>query len=500
MPMIRAMAQIEQDISDIEQEVVAIAQELSETYDEYLIVLGEFVQRQLILSSYHLCTQGYPAQFLKLSAEQRRTLQQSLQRIAQKSHKDLLHPSRLEELTRPFASDLDGIDVPNDDNEDATLKKLTAIVRRVMGEDKKRTEDGPRDSEDRSLDIAFESDYDSDERSVSDDLNALVIPEDLDDDFLRDTQLKISEFSFEELAEDADEEADWDEDFDDDHVDENASDFDVSEDSLYNDESSGDSVTKDTGSDSATEREMDDTDVEKDVNQTDSLETSPDASTLVEANLESDIVFDTKVNDDSDDDSASNQTTTVPPLPLPDGVVGGSSSTVPPTLDFGVVEDVPAIAPPPPVPVSPTPKALARRCDRLETQVDSMLKQASSRINTQLKKSGVLPRKLPNSVLQAAMKADLSTDMQDSPPNILNLLVETGNNQESAKLMRVMAIRLRLAELEFNSPTLMAWRSRIRELAAQLHKLAQNYKRLQQELSVAEAEAAWRSTWCELEE
>lgn len=496
MPMIRAMAQIEQDISDLEQEVVAIAQELSETYDEYLLVLGDSVQRQLILASYHLCTQGYPDQFLKLTPEQRRSLQQSLQRIGRQAREHLNRPPRLAEITQPFTSDLDGIEDSNYED-DATLKKLTAIVQRVMGENSKQKDKSQAESGEDSFELEMDADDEDDGDRFDSHLETLVIPDELDDDFLGEGQLTISEFSFDQLAQDEDEdETDWDEDDNDDW--EQIDSIESSEEFEEDDEAeSGDDVIHPSSS--------------QDVSDADQAATTPGDSVATPAESESSLT--PHAAESSEDDSARQdsstaafhhddlkQTSAIPPAPLPDGIVGGSSTTVPPTLDLGIVDETPTISPPPPVPVPPTPKALARRCDRLEAQIAATTKQVSSKANMLLQKSGVLPKNLPRSVLDTAMKADLSTDVPDTPPNLLNLLVETGRKGKQPKLMRVMAVRLRLSELEFHSPTLMAWRSRIRELAAQLHKLDKDYKTLQRELAIAEAEAAWRSTWSELED
>ncbi|MEO1521125.1 MAG: hypothetical protein AAFU78_10140, partial [Cyanobacteria bacterium J06633_2] len=109
----------------------------------------------------------------------------------------------------------------------------------------------------------------------------------------------------------------------------------------------------------------------------------------------------------------------------------------------------------------------------------------------------ILPKKLPSAVLEAAFKAELSSSDTERSPNVLNLLVETGGNQEKPKMMQVKAVRLRIEEIEFNNPTLTAWRSRIRELWAQLQSFDKTYRGLQHEKHVADAEAAWRSTWYE---
>ena len=48
------------------------------------------MRRQLILASYHLCTQGYPESFLKLSYSQRQKFQQHLQALAGNAQKMLM--------------------------------------------------------------------------------------------------------------------------------------------------------------------------------------------------------------------------------------------------------------------------------------------------------------------------------------------------------------------------------------------------------------------------
>ncbi|HEY9631121.1 MAG TPA: hypothetical protein V6C84_27845 [Coleofasciculaceae cyanobacterium] len=97
--MVRPVEQIEQEIAKIDQAVAAIAQEFHDTYRPYLAALGKAVRQQLILASYHLCTQGYPEQFLQLSLRQRQDLQQSLQQLAKQTQIQLseqLQPVRPE--------------------------------------------------------------------------------------------------------------------------------------------------------------------------------------------------------------------------------------------------------------------------------------------------------------------------------------------------------------------------------------------------------------------
>ncbi|MDP5338264.1 MAG: hypothetical protein NWQ28_06775, partial [Nodularia sp. (in: cyanobacteria)] len=76
--MARAIELIERDIAALQEAIRAIAAELHNAYASYLTTLGQAVRKQLILASYHLCTQGYPENFLKLSLNQRQKLQQGI--------------------------------------------------------------------------------------------------------------------------------------------------------------------------------------------------------------------------------------------------------------------------------------------------------------------------------------------------------------------------------------------------------------------------------------
>lgn len=88
--MTRAIAQIDQDIAALEQLLRQLAEEFATLYQYYLTSLSETARRQLVLASYHLCTQGYPNQFLGLSLSERQTLQQSLQTLARQAQRQMM--------------------------------------------------------------------------------------------------------------------------------------------------------------------------------------------------------------------------------------------------------------------------------------------------------------------------------------------------------------------------------------------------------------------------
>lgn len=85
----RTIERIEQDLMALEQAIAATIEEFRSHYNNYLIALGQAAYQQLIMASYHLCTQGYPERFLQLSFDQRQKLQQALKQLAKQTQAQL---------------------------------------------------------------------------------------------------------------------------------------------------------------------------------------------------------------------------------------------------------------------------------------------------------------------------------------------------------------------------------------------------------------------------
>ena len=151
---------------------------------------------------------------------------------------------------------------------------------------------------------------------------------------------------------------------------------------------------------------------------------------------------------------------------------------------------------------SSNPVAIAQWQQNLEKAIEETLKKVSQTTNIFIQKTGILPQKLPEPILVAAAAAassQSSSDLIPSPPNILNLVIEISDEEDSedSNLTQIMAIHLRLGEIEFADREVLARRKIIRNILLQLHKLGQEYKKRQKELKIAEAEAAWRASWFE---
>ncbi|MEH2052265.1 hypothetical protein [Nostoc sp.] len=167
-----------------------------------------------------------------------------------------------------------------------------------------------------------------------------------------------------------------------------------------------------------------------------------------------------------------------------------SSSSV--TLDKSIPEPL--------APDTSNPIELATWQQKLEEVTQEILKKLSHDANLLLQKAGVLPKKLPEPILAAAAAAsEASAEVMPGPPNLLNLVIEIENEQqlEDSGLTQIMAINLRLGEIEFADVTLSSERRQIRNILVQLNKLGREYQKKHRERAIAEAEAAWRSSWFE---
>ena len=152
-----------------------------------------------------------------------------------------------------------------------------------------------------------------------------------------------------------------------------------------------------------------------------------------------------------------------------------------------------------------SPETLARWQRNLEKAIFNIIKLLSRDTNRLLQQSGILPNQLPEQVLEAAYQAESSGDSVAGPPNLLNIIIETGTSSPSESLgkmrgtnaIQITAIKLRLSEIEFADAATSAGRQQIRSLSTRLNALGRDYQKKQRELAVVEAESAWRSSWVE---
>ena len=161
------------------------------------------------------------------------------------------------------------------------------------------------------------------------------------------------------------------------------------------------------------------------------------------------------------------------------------------------------------------PLQLSSLLEKLEHHILEVLQGVSQAGNHLLQKADVLPQSLPEPIFAVAAKAgEVADAIAPGPPNLLSMLVEIpgaeadeeeleDEDEELEKTLKrasvtpLVTVHLRLSEIEFADSTLSAWRSRLRELKGQIETLSRQYRKKQREREIAEAEAAWRSSWYE---
>ncbi|HEY9864828.1 MAG TPA: hypothetical protein V6D21_11685 [Candidatus Obscuribacterales bacterium] len=146
-----------------------------------------------------------------------------------------------------------------------------------------------------------------------------------------------------------------------------------------------------------------------------------------------------------------------------------------------------------------TPEYLLAWQEGIETGIVRRLKLLSKDANLLLQRFGLLPKKLPEAILEVASKADASTDMVAGPANLLQIMIETEDDDESQTsiMTKLTAIHLRLGEIEFADANVMARRHQLRHLSGQLSGIRRDYQKKLRERAILQAEAAWRASWYE---
>lgn len=151
--------------------------------------------------------------------------------------------------------------------------------------------------------------------------------------------------------------------------------------------------------------------------------------------------------------------------------------------------------------------ALVEWQEAMELAIEREIRTASSKANRLLHQSGILPNKLP-AFLKATSNIDAS-QMEAISQNMLDLLMEAQNRDHSdededdssmpqvAMIVQLVAIHLKLSEVEFADGTTTVLRNKLRSLTARLKTLKKTYRKKERELAIARAEDAWRSSWYE---
>ncbi|BAQ64722.1 hypothetical protein [Geminocystis sp. NIES-3709] len=134
----------------------------------------------------------------------------------------------------------------------------------------------------------------------------------------------------------------------------------------------------------------------------------------------------------------------------------------------------------------------------IEDCLEECLTNISHQTNKYLQDAHILPNKIPSKILEMALQAEENTSIVSGAPNLLSLLIEREDKSDNnVDITPIVAICLRLTEIEFNDPSLNLIRQKINNILRKLDDLDNEYQQKKQKYSIAQAESAWRSSWNE---
>jgi hypothetical protein len=158
---------------------------------------------------------------------------------------------------------------------------------------------------------------------------------------------------------------------------------------------------------------------------------------------------------------------------------------------------------------------LTRWQERLEQNTLAQLRQISYATNQLLQRFSILPTGIPAPILAAAAQAE-GADPFGQNPHLLRLVLEAmkpspddaPDQHDAAErrpqkrkrdrptaILALVAVHIRLSEIEFRDSAVMTWRHKIRDLSKQLQTHQKEYRKKHQERTILEAQLAWRATW-----
>ena len=174
-----------------------------------------------------------------------------------------------------------------------------------------------------------------------------------------------------------------------------------------------------------------------------------------------------------------------------------------------------------------TPSSLSTWQRNLEAELNHSLKEISYKLNVLLQQAQIMPPDIPKPILEANPEADRQGGNTANIPNLLSVLIGQASNKreeeideddeeeqdeedaldaamekliqsrDPAQIIQIHSLYLRLTEIEFSNVTVLSLRKNISQLTNKVKILNREYLHKQQELKIAEAEAAWRNSWFE---
>jgi hypothetical protein len=141
-----------------------------------------------------------------------------------------------------------------------------------------------------------------------------------------------------------------------------------------------------------------------------------------------------------------------------------------------------------------TPAGQLHWQESLERSIVQILRSLSQSTTQLLDDANILSSPLPD----PGNESSETTEIVNNPPNLVSLVMESKGRDKKRKpesRMQIVAIYLRLSDLEFQDTALMARRNALRTTQQRLQSLTQDYKKRLRDRSIGQAEALWQASW-----
>jgi len=142
--MVRSVEVIRKELKALDEATATLAAEFTQVYGRYLEVLGRSVRQQVVIATYHLCTQVYPESFLSLSVKQREQLQKNIRKLGREGQAWLQKI-----MEEPESEPQNFEDLPTE--QQARISRLTAALEAIPMDEDEGDQKDTTDAEDGSL-------------------------------------------------------------------------------------------------------------------------------------------------------------------------------------------------------------------------------------------------------------------------------------------------------------------------------------------------------------
>ncbi|MEI6379701.1 MAG: hypothetical protein WCO81_02255 [Cyanobacteriota bacterium ELA615] len=140
------------------------------------------------------------------------------------------------------------------------------------------------------------------------------------------------------------------------------------------------------------------------------------------------------------------------------------------------------------------PQELLMWSNNVEHKIHQVFIHYSNLLNQYFMELEIFPETIAPKILENQAESP-SLNGYNSLVHLIIASDESLLENKEPKISNIIVVNLKLAQLEFNNPTIEREHRQIRSYYEQLKNIAQIYKKTEQELTVAKSQAAWRALW-----